>query len=57
MTMDEILELFESDAFDNDVHCKVDYVLAKTDFAYTADELLEIYDNERRRGVDANPER
>lgn len=54
MTMDEILALFKSDAFDNDIHTKVDHVLAKTRFAYTADELLEIYDNMHSRGGGAD---
>jgi hypothetical protein len=44
MSYDDIIDLFNSDKFDNDVWAKIDYILSKTN-EYTSDELIEIYDS------------
>jgi len=43
MNYDEIIKLFESERFDNDVWSKIDYIMSKTD-KYTQQELIDIYD-------------
>lgn len=48
ITYPEIIEIFESDMFDNDVHDKVEYIMRPSNECRLGyDELLEIYDNMR----------
>jgi len=44
MIIKEILGIFNSDMFDNDVWCKIDHIQYK-DNSWTTEELLDIYDN------------
>ena len=44
MSYDEIIELFNSDKFDNDVWDKIDYILSNSK-GYSSQELIDIYDS------------
>lgn len=44
MCIEEILQLFKSNKFGNDIHSKVEYIMTKT-YEYTQEELLFMYDN------------
>jgi len=44
MTHDKIVEIFESDMYDNDVNDKISHIMSEN-CKYSYEELLEIYDN------------
>lgn len=46
MTLSEIIDLLNSDQYDNDIWLKIDHIQAATNFEYSTEELLDIYDNQ-----------